>query len=93
MANSIANKQFLAIARGDMKVQRLDVKWQVTRVSAVSALCLGCQIVGTHDLIVFSGDHEWRVCRVCGRLFENNMITDYLLFGDGNFHRVGGERL
>lgn len=88
MPNSLVIKQFTAICRGEMGRQEPYINAQIHAVGAVESLCMRCQYIGEQDLIQFSGGIEWRVCRACRQVYEDDRMTDVAMMDDGTFRSI-----
>lgn len=71
MSNSLANRQLLALIRGEIPVQKPKNPFRVEAVKEESMYCLQCYGVRTFDvvyaqtLLPFSVETVMKICRSC----------------------------
>jgi hypothetical protein len=84
MDNSFAVRQFFALVKGENPVgdviNRVD---PVRMVETKHLVCFRCHTVGDQDVIRFQNGMNWRVCRCCRAIHENNVLTGFALMDNG----------
>jgi len=73
MSSSIAVRQFVALARGEMAVRRVNNPFQVMMVVEQRRYCLRCNGSRTFDVIFKRGElvvmvETAAICRMCGNV-------------------------
>lgn len=87
MTNSFHVKQFVALARGEIKPQKPTIKDKLNSVCQVDGLCLKCNLPGTFDEIRFVDGTVWKVCQTCSNVLINGIDSHRILAADGHLYR------